>query len=417
MKKILSFLRSMKFGMILLLLILACSLVGSFIPQGNEQDYYLTSYPDFGALLLSLKFDSIFSSWYFAALSIMLCVNLVFCSILRLGATRKTMRAMPLAAAKAGTETAALSGKRIEAFLKSRRFKPLKTENGSVWAKNRIGHFGSFAVHLALLLLLLCGSAVLYFSATQDITVHVGETAALDDGTQLHLNSFRSADADGTADYVSQLAVRDASGTVTSGELSVNHPFSTAGYKLYQYNYGTDGQLEITYDNKSESLYLTADDEESFYSVDGENGLAYYGLYPDYTLDANGKAELITDAGGGYPNPIYAVNIIEDGDSKFGLVNPGETLTVGDIYFTFGQVVDYSVIRVKTYPTGALALLYCSFALLIAGLWLCFFQVPIYVKVDSSGYTVRSPKPATDFTNSLRALEKVEKEGTVQKHA
>jgi cytochrome c biogenesis protein len=414
MKKLLNFLRSMKFGMILLLAILACSLVGSFIPQGSARDYYLTTYPDWGNLLLTLKFDGIFSSWYFAALNILLCVNLIFCSVLRLGTTMKTMRAMPLAAAKAEPDAAVLSGKWVEAFLKARRFRPIETEAGSVLAKNRIGHFGSFIVHLAMLLLLLCGTAVLYFSETQDVTVHVGETTALSDGTELHLNSFRSADADGSTDYVSQLAVRDASGTVTSGEISVNHPLTAAGYKLYQYNYGTDGQLEITYDNKSETLYLTADDEENFYSVDGENGLTYYGLYPDYTLDANGKAELITETDGGYPNPIYAVNILEGGGEKFGLVNPGETLTVGGIFFTFGQPVDYSVIRIKTYPAGMLALLYCSFVLLIAGLWLCFFQIPIYVKVHASGYTVRSPKPATDFISSLKSLEK---EGTVQKHA
>lgn len=403
----------MKFGMVLLLLVLACSFAGSVFTQGNAEEYYLSTYPDWGTLLLKLELDHIFSSWYFIALIALLCVNLIFCSVLRLGAVNKTFRTMPLSAAKAETGDGQASKEDVLAFVKAHRFRLMKTEGGEVWAKNRIGHFGSFLVHLSLLFLLLCASAVLFLSASEDIAVHVNETVSLNDGTEIHLLSFRSADADGTVDYVSELAVRSPDGTVSSGETSVNHPFSAAARKFYQYDYGMDGQVEVSYNDQIEMLNLTAKYEGSFFSADGENGLIYSALYPDFIEDDEG-IQLVPDTSGGYPNPIYLVYVIEDGEEGSGLALPGETLTAGGIFFTFGDPVDYSVIRVKTYPAGALALLYCSFALLLIGLWLCFFQVPVYVRIDQKGYAVRSTKPAAEFEFSLKPAKK---EGPVAHHA
>ncbi|MPM33283.1 Cytochrome c biogenesis protein Ccs1 [bioreactor metagenome] len=406
MKKVLMFLRSMKFGMALLLMVAACSLAGSIIPQGCEPAYYLNTYKTLGSMMLTMKADRIFTSWYFIVLVVLLCVNLIFCSILRLGSTAKMYRTMPALVTKAELEETPASQEEIESYLKAKRFRQVKTENGMIWAKNRSGHYGSFIVHLALLLMLSCSAAVLSLSASEDVAVHVNETAALKDGTQIYLDSFRTADKDGTKNFVSQITVCDTAKTAMSGQVSVNHPLSAAGKKFYQYDYGTDGQLTVTYDEVSETLFLTKDDENRFFSVDGENGMVYYGLYPDYILDASGKAEPVKESPDGYPNPIYAVNLVGEGESGVGLVKPGTTLAAGGIYFAFGSAVDYSVIRVKTYPSGALALLYISFVLMLAGLWLCFFQVPIYVSVDSRGFAIRSMKPEMIVGTALRSLKR-----------
>jgi cytochrome c biogenesis protein len=75
MKKVLSFLRSMKFGLILLGLILICSIVGSLIPQGEAASVYQERY-GWASALLALQFDHIFTSWYFILISALMCVNL-----------------------------------------------------------------------------------------------------------------------------------------------------------------------------------------------------------------------------------------------------------------------------------------------------------------------------------------------------
>ena len=71
-KKLIKFLRSMTFGMILLGLILLCSFPGSVIAQGNTPDWYVQTYPDWHGVILKLGLDDVFGSWYFAVLLVLL---------------------------------------------------------------------------------------------------------------------------------------------------------------------------------------------------------------------------------------------------------------------------------------------------------------------------------------------------------
>ena len=64
-KKIIAFLRSMNFAIVLLVLIVIMSIIGSLIPQGNSVNDYAVLYPKVFKLVLFCKFDRIFSSWYF----------------------------------------------------------------------------------------------------------------------------------------------------------------------------------------------------------------------------------------------------------------------------------------------------------------------------------------------------------------
>ena len=61
MKKVLSFFRSMKFGLILLGLIALISIAGSVIPQGEEAMYYVRNYSWYG-ILLKLQLNHVFTS-------------------------------------------------------------------------------------------------------------------------------------------------------------------------------------------------------------------------------------------------------------------------------------------------------------------------------------------------------------------
>ena len=84
LRKILKFLRSMTFGMVLLGLILICSFAGSLIGQGNEPAWYVQTYPGWHGLLLALGLDNVFHSWYFICLTVLLCLNLTLCSLIRI---------------------------------------------------------------------------------------------------------------------------------------------------------------------------------------------------------------------------------------------------------------------------------------------------------------------------------------------
>ena len=93
MKKIIRFLRSMQFGMILLALVLACSVAGSLIVQQREPMEYVNRYGEGAArVILALQLNDVFSSVYFLVLMAALCLFAHRSNILRLlkGQERKT---------------------------------------------------------------------------------------------------------------------------------------------------------------------------------------------------------------------------------------------------------------------------------------------------------------------------------------
>ena len=95
MKKVLSFLRSMKFGMILLALVIVCSFAGSMIVQQRNAMEYVDRYgADTAQIILALGLDDVFSAPYFIALMAALCLNLILCSIVRLPRTMHAKHAL-----------------------------------------------------------------------------------------------------------------------------------------------------------------------------------------------------------------------------------------------------------------------------------------------------------------------------------
>ena len=70
------------------------------------------------------------------------------------------------------------------------------------------------------------------------------------------------------------------------------------------------------------------------------------------------------------------IAILENGQQKLTLARPDETIVVGGVYYTFRAPAAYPGLRVKTIPSFALPFLYFSFALLVIGLYLCFFHIP-----------------------------------------
>ena len=68
----------MRFGMLLLVLVMICSLVGSLIPQGEEAMTYVRAYgADPARWIMALGLEDIFHTWYFYLLELLLCGNLI----------------------------------------------------------------------------------------------------------------------------------------------------------------------------------------------------------------------------------------------------------------------------------------------------------------------------------------------------
>lgn len=395
MKRLFNYLRSMRFGVLLLALIGVCSVIGTVIPQGREIAWYAQNYRSFHGAILLLHLNKIFSSWYFVALLLLLCLNLSLCSLLRLRTVvkgKKTER----------EHTAVLPDQRLLsaegfALLRSRMesmHAREETKDGvTLWSKNGFGRYGTFITHLSILLTVVFGALALYTPTVEDHDIMPGETLTLSDGTSVCVDSFRLTDGTGRLDYESMASITLPDGR-SSGlvPLRVNHPVSLGPWKLYQQSFGTAGSITVTdlSTGGTDEFLLT---DMSFLTADGRSGLWYDVLYPDYLRDPSGEVTLITLTEGSYPNPIYQVRVIAEGVNTPTLAVPGDTLEVLGLRFTFNSPVEYPGIRFKHVSRLVNGLLVAAFMLMIAGLYVTFFCEPVLVKADAEGYAVGGPRP------------------------
>ena len=208
MKKVISFLRSMKFGMILLMLVIACSFAGSMIVQQRVPMEYVNRYgADAAQLILALGLDDVFSAPYFIVLMAALCLNLILCSIVRLPRVLAAKAALLAGAEKAKTDTPLEDSKKLRSFFEKRHYQRHESAGRTVYFKNGAGFYGSFITHLSFLLILVVGAAAVITADVRDQVVMPGETLTLEDGVAITVDRFQIEDETGMLDYASELTV------------------------------------------------------------------------------------------------------------------------------------------------------------------------------------------------------------------
>ena len=395
MKNVLNYLRSMRFGILLLILIAVCSVVGTVIPQGREIAWYAQNYQSFHGVILLLRLNRIFESWYFITLLVLLCLNLSLCSLVRI---RTVVRAAKTEAERTAElpDTLLLTEAGVDKareILETMRCQVVSFGNVTVFRKRSLGRYGSFLTHLSILLTVIFGALALYTPTVTDMDCMPGESLLLEDGTEIHVADFRIADETGRLDYQSHVQVTLPDGGRSElAELKVNYPFSFGSYKLFQQSFGTAGSITVTNleSGGSDEFLMTG---MSFLTVDAVNGILYETLYPDYVRTPSGEVTLITLTEGRYTNPIYQVQVISDGVYTPTLAVPGDSLEVLGLRFTFNPPVEYPGLRIKHVSALINALLVASFILMTLGLYITFFYEPVLVKLDEEGCTIGGPKP------------------------
>ncbi len=394
MKKVWNTLRSMRFGILLLVLIGLCSVAGSLIPQGREMSWYVENYPRFHPVLMTLQLYGVFKSWYFLVLTALLCLNLTLCSVVRIASVVRGGRTLLPDAAKLpdAVKLSPEGVKKLEEHLSAAGCRSEELGSARVYGKNPIGRYGSFLTHLAILLTVLFGAAGLYLPQVVDRDCLPGESIRLSDGAEFAVRSFRTTDESGKLDYASELVIVLPDGRSRLGEISVNHPMSLGPYKVYQQTYGTAGSVTVTNlaTGGSDDFLLP---DPAFLTLDNHNGLWVLAVYPDYYYTPDGVLTPTGAANGEYPNPVYLLQRSEDDVNTQEIAFPGTVIELGGLSYRFNAPERYPGLRIKYTPPIVNTLLFAAFALMIAGLFVTFFLQPVLVKVDDEGYTVGGPKP------------------------
>lgn len=393
--KLFSFLRSMRFGMILLCAIAALSVVGTMVTQGQSAAFYTENYGNLGNLILFFGFDHMYATWYYVALFAALCLNLLLCSVLRFGKVKNAKAAL-IARVQNAKPQENLDAAKAEAACKKLGFKPV---GEGVYVRRTLGLYGSFITHVGMLLLVIAAALVFSLEKKEDVYVMVGDTATLSDGCSVTVNAFSMENAEGKLDYISDITVTGKDGKPQEMTATVNYPARFEDHTVYQQNYAFAGVLDVqtAQDAPAEQIVL---DSASFISLDGVSGVHYMQVYGNHTLDENGQ--IMPARAMGMENPAYLMAIITPEGQHMGMTLPDETFEVAGVYYTFREPEAYPGLSVKTLPEWVIPVLYASFAVLVLGLYLCFFSVPAALYFAEGKVRIASGKDASDVIEQLK---------------
>jgi cytochrome c biogenesis protein len=283
----LNLLSSVRFGIVLLCLLVAACMAGMLIMQQNVDGfdkYYAELTPAQKFLYGKLGLFDIYHVWYFNVLLLVLSLNIVLASIDRfpgawsyikrkkLDATAHWLRGQEQSAGARLAETdRVMAVTRVETAMRDARYKTTVTEKAGKWfvfgergAWNRLG---AYSVHVALLTIFFGGFLTAQFSQVGNMPLEPGQTAdemteriverekfslvpyklpfevECTDIQQRLIRKDGPITADNTLDWLTRIRIVDRElGTETEALVHMNKPFDYRGYRFFQASFIADGK-------------------------------------------------------------------------------------------------------------------------------------------------------------------------------
>jgi len=255
-RKILGRAVSMKTAVILLIILVAVCIAASIVPQGRTFEQYASAYSErSAAVIIALGLDDAYHSWWFTLLSVLLCLDLAACNLVRMPATaRRAAKETEPAAASSMKPDAEASGIRDpQGFLRALGMpwgKEAEDSEGKrilFSSKNRIGIWGAWICHAGIFILILGFGLGQIFTESYAVYGVAGQEKEFGSGYTLKIDDFRVLlrEDDTVEQYISDITVNSPSGGSASAEISVNHPGKMFGMKFYQNSTGWAAGIRV----------------------------------------------------------------------------------------------------------------------------------------------------------------------------
>ena len=369
----------MPFAIILLVLLAAACALSSTVSQGQDYEFYAAQYGERTAgLILALRLDDAFHSWWFIGLSAFLCLNLLCCNLIRLPVLLKRIRVFTepdgITSVNATAEAEG-KGDPHRLFAALRLPRPEERQNGLLFATgNRAGFWGAWICHLGILLLIL--GFVLGQMTMKQYTVYMlpGQTKELGDtGLRVTVEDLLiSREENGAVrQYTAILTVSDkANAKEEKGTSGVNAPASLFGYKFFQNSVGWGADVRVLKNDQPLQTEVLCVGE--FFAIADKPELVIYfpAFYPDYSGEPgrSDPSELVKD-------PAYLYQVYYQGQILgMNLLKAGEKLTIDEYTVLFENPRKYTLLAVKRDIFTWLVLL--GGLITLAGLVLAFWLQP-----------------------------------------
>jgi|GEM_PF-2269805 len=421
-KQITTFFKSRKLAIILIVLIILFSILGTYIPQESQikPEVFNTwekTHPGEAQIYDFLGFTHIYSSFVFISIAALLFINTLFCttgmfsnSMRRSGAVLQFQKKAFIASLEKNTvikteknEMDAISSAR--SVLLSNGYRVSNNNNLIFAEKNRIGVLGTPFFHVCVLFLML---AAVYGSTGRmegDMRLIEGQTLSEDHGNYIFINEgpffhenhqkFDISLEKFYADYTDETGLlRGPAGKlaiIENGEkkktdiVYSNHQMSYKGYTFLGNVYGLAPLLILRNPDGSvySGSYITATDQDeskryvSYFDLGNtglEAGLIVYMTAP--LTSQITESEVLQE-------PILFLKIFQKGTEIYnGTMHLNDTVQIGDKTLGFYDIKYWSNFYVVKDDSVTLILL--GFGLMTLSIFSSFFIVPRRIWVEIS---------------------------------
>lgn len=410
MRSFIKLFSSVKLTIVLLIVIILATVVGTLIPQGRSPEAYTEKYGNWAGILMNLGITHLYRSSWYLALLVLFSINIITCSLARI--KKKFLKAFNPRFTTQEKKFTQLSLKKtlesplsvpqakenLKSILSSRGYKVReKSEQRSVYILSRkrsLGIFGSDMVHLGILVVVIGGFLSGAAGFRENLALKVKETKPVSQADfSLKLNRFETFyHPDGSVkDWKSTLSIVKNNQSLLTKTIEVNHPLSYKGYVFYQSGYGWDWRnpmVEILIERKSkesfsESTRIKVGETTWIQNKNIEINAPYF--VPDFVLTEENK---VTSRSLEPNNPAVYVKVHEKGDMvfsgwlflKYPEFNTRDLQANSDLSLKFKdfKAEPYSVIQIAKDPGVPFIWVGCAFVML--GLFLAFYFIPRELK-------------------------------------
>lgn len=389
-KKMFSFVKSMRFGITMLILIMLLSIVGSVVPQGQNEHFYGSNYPQAAfKLIMGLKLDNIYNSSLFGILFLLFVINLSMCSILRLGRIIKKLQLKPSINSmeiifKDDMDSNEPINNKIDQTFKKYGFNKYHkdtTLDTYYSIKNKAGFFGSWLLHFGILLVIVFyfyGNITFFSEGVYGVPGTVQPLKGTEykvgiNDFKVDYNSYGSVNQ-----YTSHIEVLDESGNkLMNSSTSVNSPMRFKGYTFYQTSYGWATGLSV-YKNGNKVFEETFYEKTIFNAPEEDIAIYFNSFYPDFAATEDGLVSLSLQL----KNPVALYSFYYLGDVvKLNVTAMDEKVKWNEYEFVFHNPQHYTYIEINKMngQTGAMI----GAGLILLGLLSTFYLKPIIMVIQT----------------------------------
>jgi cytochrome c biogenesis protein len=335
--KLFTYLRSVQFFILTLVILGIIAILGILIPQGWEHSRYLQKYGNIiAALIIKARWYHIFSSFWFIIPLCAFSFNLVFCIFSRLVSLIKIFFIAPIktAADIPGDKTKAAQKESpsldntlssLEDILKARHFRTHSNQDTDTVfiaaQKNRVGILGSLLLHLGLLLLVAGGIVQYYMGDTAMAVLSKGAKEKIDKLTiQIRMEDFSIVknEKGDLINYQTDLEILDTTGkTLKAGNTTVNAPLKFKNLYFYQvhYRYVPDAVKSfhaiITDSLSNDTVFNGHIPFNKKYNLDKQNiSILCNAFFCDFVFDLKGRKAF--NRSNDHKNPAFGITLFQN---------------------------------------------------------------------------------------------------------